>query len=320
MAFHETRISDAISYGSSGGPGFRTDIIRVDSGAEYRVARWANALRTFTIHYQMQDLDDLYALTDFFMARQGATHGFRYKDFSDFTTASNGTGAHAFDDVDLGVGDGSETQFQLKKLYAPGTSWERSRAITKPVSGTVKIGIDDVEQASGWSVDTTTGIVTFSSAPAIGEVVQGGCEFDVPVRFGEDADTLFSTVQDAYNTGSIADIQVTEIKDAGEIHEEMFYGGAKDWGQISASVSLAVGEGLVQTAEPTTTGVKAHLPGTTSLQLGGPYFIIKNESGSQSLEITKDGGATTVRTLAAGEGCFILLGTNATADKLWMAV
>jgi hypothetical protein len=35
------------------------------------------------------------------------------------------------------------------------------------VAGTVKVYLDGVEKTSGWSVDTTTGLVTFSTAPVL---------------------------------------------------------------------------------------------------------------------------------------------------------
>jgi uncharacterized protein (TIGR02217 family) len=54
------------------------------------------------------------------------------------------------------------------------------------VAGTVKVYLDDVEQLSGWSVDTTTGLVIFSTAPAVGIEVTADFEFDVPVRFDTD--------------------------------------------------------------------------------------------------------------------------------------
>ena len=44
---------------------------------------------------------------------------------------------------------------------------------------------------SGWTVDTTTGVVTFTAAPAGGVIVRAGFEFDVPVRF--DTDKLVDT-------------------------------------------------------------------------------------------------------------------------------
>ncbi len=57
------------------------------------------------------------------------------------------------------------------------------RTITKPVAGTVQVYLDGVEQPSGWSVDTTTGLVTFGVPPTLGVEVTAGFEFDVPVRF-----------------------------------------------------------------------------------------------------------------------------------------
>jgi hypothetical protein len=59
----------------------------------------------------------------------------------------------------------------------PSSSWSKHypsgsvievRTITKPVAGTVKVYLDSVEQLSGWPVDTTTGLVTFGTAPSLG--------------------------------------------------------------------------------------------------------------------------------------------------------
>ncbi|MFD1510440.1 DUF2460 domain-containing protein [Lacimonas salitolerans] len=55
---------------------------------------------------------------------------------------------------------GSGPTFALLKHYTSGAqSW--TRAIAKPVTGTVRIALGGVEQPSGWSVDTATGVVTF---------------------------------------------------------------------------------------------------------------------------------------------------------------
>ena len=66
-----------------------------------------------------------------------------------------------------------------------------------------------VEQMSGWTVDTTTGVVTFTTAPAGGVAVRAGFEFDVPVRF--DSDTLDVTL-DFERLGSITSIPLLEIR------------------------------------------------------------------------------------------------------------
>jgi hypothetical protein len=67
------------------------------------------------------------------------------------------------------------------------------RTITKPVAGTVKVHLDRVEQASGWSVDTTTGLVTFGTPPALGLEITVDVEFDVPMRF--DTDQMAVTIE-----------------------------------------------------------------------------------------------------------------------------
>ena len=45
----------------------------------------------------------------------------------------------------------------------------------------MRIAFGGLKQASGGSVDTTTGLVTFSAAPGSGVAITAGFEFDVPV-------------------------------------------------------------------------------------------------------------------------------------------
>ena len=52
---------------------------------------------------------------------------------------------------------------------------------------------DGVEQLSGWSVDVTTGVITFSTAPAVGVAITADFELDVPVRF--DTDHMAVTIE-----------------------------------------------------------------------------------------------------------------------------
>jgi hypothetical protein len=66
----------------------------------------------------------------------------------------------------LGTGDDALTQFQLVKHY-PSGSVIKVRTLTKPVAGTVEVYLDGVE-LSGWSIDTAAGLVSFTTAPALG--------------------------------------------------------------------------------------------------------------------------------------------------------
>jgi uncharacterized protein (TIGR02217 family) len=63
--------------------------------------------------------------------------------------------------------------------------------------------------APSWSVDTTTGVISFASPPSVGTILTCGFEFDVPVRF--DTDDLPVTL-DIERLGSITSIPLIEVR------------------------------------------------------------------------------------------------------------
>lgn len=207
MAFHEIRFPDNISRGARGGPERRTQIVELASGDEERNASWADSRRRYDVAYGIRRADDLAAVVAFFEARNGRLHGFRYKDWADYKSALPSQAITATDQQ-IGTGTGSLQTFQLAKRYTSGAqTWVRT--IAKPVAGTVRVALGMVEQMSGWTVDTTAGVVTFTTAPANGVIVRAGFEFDVPVRF--DSDTLDVTL-DFERLGSITAIPLLEIR------------------------------------------------------------------------------------------------------------
>lgn len=207
MAFHEISFPDSISRGAKGGPERRTRIVELASGDEERNASWANSRRRYDVSYGVRRADDLAAVVAFFEARNGRLHAFRFKDWSDYKSCLPSAAPAATDQI-IGTGNGSTTTFQLVKTYASGAqSW--ARTVLKPVAGTVTVSLNGVAQGSGWSVNTTTGIVTFAAAPASGAVIRAGFEFDVPVRF--DTDELPVTL-DIERTGSIPSIPLIEVR------------------------------------------------------------------------------------------------------------
>ena len=207
MAFHEVRFPDNISRGARGGPERRTQVVELASGDEERNASWADSRRRYDVAYGIRRADDLAAVVAFFEARNGRLHGFRYKDWADYKSALPSQTITATDQQ-IGTGTGSLQTFQLAKRYASGgQTW--GRTIAKPVAGTVRVALGMVEQMSGWTLDTTTGVITFTTAPAGGVVVRAGFEFDVPVRF--DSDTLDVTL-DFERLGSITAIPLLEIR------------------------------------------------------------------------------------------------------------
>ena len=211
MAFHETRFPTAISFGATGGPERRTDIVILGSGHEERNQRWADSRRRYDAGYGLKSLADLESVIAFFEERRGRLHGFRWKDHADFKSCAAGTTAGATDQI-IGTGDGTSAAFQLTKSYGTNfTPW--SREIKKPVDGTVLVAVDGVLQDEGgdFTCDSTTGVVTFEpgSIPGSGAVITAGFEFDVPVRF--DTDRLEISL-DGFRHGSIPSIPIVEIR------------------------------------------------------------------------------------------------------------
>jgi len=213
MSFLETpRFPTDISYGSDGGPSYNTTVTVVSSGHEKRNSNWTYPRHNFNVVYGVKTIDLLEILIAFFHIATGKANGFRYKDYADYKSSGVDT---AISDTDQTIAiqnsdSPATTAFQLIKTYTSGAT-TKARNITKPVDGTVVIALDGVPQTAsplGWSVDTTTGIVTFSTPPAAGVVITAGYEFDVPCRF--DADTI-SSVFANYKVHSV-NVPVIEIR------------------------------------------------------------------------------------------------------------
>ncbi len=198
MGFVEVQFPTDISYGSSGGPEYATDIVASQSGYEQRNVNWEQARARYNVAHGVKTKTQLDALIAFFRARKGRAYGFRFKDWTDYQVTAES----------LGTGNGVTTQFQLVKHYLSGAVSE-VRTINKPVSGTVQIYKNAVLQTSGVTVDTTTGLVTFAVAPATGVAVTANCQFDVPVRF--DTDRLSAKLE-AYGIHSWLDIPLIEVR------------------------------------------------------------------------------------------------------------
>lgn len=211
MSFHEVRFPTGISRASQGGPERRTDVVVLGSGHEERNARWADSRRSYNAGYGVRSLDDLNVVIAFFEERRGRLHGFRWRDPADWKSCAPEQVVGGLDQV-IGVGDGITTTFQLSKTYGSAFApWRR--VVTKPVAGTVLVAVDGVARQAGtdFTVDTETGIVSFSSglAPAVAATVTAGFEFDVPVRF--DSDRLEVNLQ-GFRHGAIPNIPIIEIR------------------------------------------------------------------------------------------------------------
>jgi len=207
MNFHEIRFPTAIAFHSTGGPERKTEIVTLGSGFEERNAVWANSRRRYDAGSGVKTLDDLSSVIAFFEACLGRLYGFRFKDFADFKSCAPGASVSPADQS-IATGDGAATAFQLTKTYTSGpASWVRT--IAKPVDGTVRVAVAGVEQTTGITIDTTTGLVTFDPAPASGAAITAGYEFDCAVRF--DTDQLSINLA-SFAAGEILSIPIVEVR------------------------------------------------------------------------------------------------------------
>lgn len=206
-AFHEVRFPTDISLGARGGPERRTDVVTLRSAAEERNSIWAGSRRKFNAGYGVKTFAQLERVVAFWEERRGRLYGFRWKDRLDFKSCAIAATPASTDQI-IGTGTGAATTFQLVKTYGSAFApW--SRQIRKPAAGTVLVSLNNVTQTSGWSVDLTTGIVTFTSAPANGAIIRAGFEFDMPARF--DTDYLEADYSH-FEAGQIPSIPIIEIK------------------------------------------------------------------------------------------------------------
>lgn len=207
------RFPDNISYGSSGGPGFRTTIFEGHSAEEQRGVNWDRSKARYNVSYDVRDIEDMAVVRRFFYALRGRAVGFRFKDHADYQLVQEV----------IGVGNGVNLVFKLTATYTVGTE-TYVRRIFKPVPTSIDpdapfiVRVDgNVINASNYTVDFTTGIITFDGgqAPGNGLNVDVTCHFDVPVRFDTD---VLQPSHEGFSVESLSGVPLVEImlKDAAD--------------------------------------------------------------------------------------------------------
>lgn len=156
--------------------------------------------------------DDLAAVAALFEEANGRVSAFRFRDWTDYRSCAP-SAEPAATDQHIGTGDGTVKAFRLRKQYGQlAPYW---RPITKPEAGTVRVAVNGIETATGWTVDNLTGILTFTTAPAAGAIIRAGFRFFVPVRF--DTDTLAVDLtyfrDDLEGLGTMPDIPLIKVRD-----------------------------------------------------------------------------------------------------------
>jgi uncharacterized protein (TIGR02217 family) len=140
-------------------PKFSTTIHTSASGRETRVALMSYPHYTMGLNYDVLRADatkELQQLMDFFLARKGAFDNFLYQDPDDCAVTNQ----------QFGTGDGATARFPLvRAVYAGG--------FLEPVmnlNGAPSISKAGTLLTTGYTV-SALGVVTFSSAPTVGQAL-----------------------------------------------------------------------------------------------------------------------------------------------------
>lgn len=205
----DVRLHEDWSKGSAGGPEFRTLVVPLDSGKEYREGRWLHPLWRYDIAHNIKRVEQIAEIRAMHLARRGRKVSFLLKDWIDYTSAPDGISAASMLDQPLGTGDGVQTAFQLVKRY-PDPVEPYDRPIKWPVAGTLVVAVDGVPKVSGVAVNRGTGVVTLTPAPAAAAAITAGFQFDVPVRFEED---WLSVSWDTINSRSAGSVPLVEVRE-----------------------------------------------------------------------------------------------------------
>lgn len=174
--FLEERLSDLIRYGSSWQDDFAVNIVATSGGQEYRSLIHPYPVRKFDISYMLDSARLWSELMGTYYRAHGQFAGFRARCFDEYSSNGPKGVPTAFDQPLLLVSAGV---YQLVKQYgtdkAAGATGYAYRQIKKPVAGTVLVGIGATAiRSADWSVDTTTGRVTFAAdvTKAITDITQ----------------------------------------------------------------------------------------------------------------------------------------------------
>lgn len=180
-------------------PQFQNKTQVATSGKQTRVAYWSFPIWSFVLVYEfLRDqgptYDELNTIRDFFLSRQGSYDSFLYTDPDD----------NAVTGVGFGTGDGSTKAFQLIRPI-------KTNGFAEPIqnlNGAPSIYVNGVLQSSGYTVGTT-GIVTFTTAPALGAVLTWTGSYYYRVHFKQDI-TQFNEFM--YKLWELKQVELESIK------------------------------------------------------------------------------------------------------------
>jgi len=227
MGFFECEFPRHIGFTSTGGAAFDTYVNAGFSGFETRNRNWVQSRGMWQLLLNGRPQVEFEALYNFFLNVGGKADAWRLFWPLDYSFAAQV----------IGTGTGSQTTFQLMKTYTTATR-TYSRIINKPITSlvqnfqagyltdTVNVYNNAVLQThntgyiSGggvqYTLDQTTGVVTFATPPALGHIITADGQFHFPVRFDVDDQTNAQVLEsDVYGGNALitwSQVNLIEIR------------------------------------------------------------------------------------------------------------
>jgi len=154
-------------------------------------------LRLFTFQRRLLNDTDFNEVRDFYIGTNHGTEGMLFQDWKD----------NSIVDGYIATGDGVEDSFNLIKRYEISTVTDIDRRIFYP-DAIDAVYFDDVEQVSGWSWNSTTKQIDFTSPPGNTVIITVDVDlFYVPVVFSAE----LSNTNDILSVSDYGSIVLQEI-------------------------------------------------------------------------------------------------------------
>lgn len=335
MGFHDVVYPLKVQYGSQFTMGFSNAQTQVDSGARYVNRNWEDPIRVFDLRSGLNKPETANKYREFYYNRGGSENVWKLEDPTDFTTnASDATKPRRTPPTDADVSYGPIADpaieqfqsFQLVSRYQDESgTYVYDRPITKPKENSVVASLLDVVTPisvpqGAIVVDYLTGQVTidFSLVPGAvaGAVLRMGCEFYVPVRFGEETDQAAGGEWARFNDERLPTSAVEEREDT-YLDSLAQRGGADN--HLDATANFVLSPSIrVHTIEPGVTH-NPILPDVSDLSELGEYFAIVNRSGSTRLLYANASGAV-AGAINNGQTARVWLFEDLNGAKTWALI
>lgn len=148
-------------------PSFDVTIQKSGSGRRKTLCQHAYPEWELSCSFTALDHRAVDKIAGFFGKVYGATTPFLWKDMEDYKQAG----------TQFGVGDGTETDFQLLRQWGQGMFYE---PVLDPIASSLVVYKDGIRQAVTLGTD---GVVTFATAPAAGVVLSADFHYFWRVSF-----------------------------------------------------------------------------------------------------------------------------------------